>query len=284
MDIYTLYLKAFHNEPHGAYMKGTGSVVGEYNIYLNCIYSGTSYALNKQVNVESHSSGLAHRITIVPMAHTNFEMFEKQIMTIEDQKRDKLIEEWAYKFDKCKGEIPVKMLSDKLFEWTNNRMLDAKENDSDVQEELLKRCVWHGINYAIPFIVSRHWNDMTEDNGMWKAGVGFKVDKTDWKLCQLIVNAQYAFQQYFVGPIAERFNEKNAILSVSSHQLQDKTMRAFNCLPEVFTMDDVIRCYAYNSTGSGCSRLKRLQDDGLIEKIRSGENRGKYRKLTGLMT
>ncbi len=282
MDITTLYLKAFHNEPHGAYLKSTQSQVGEYNVYLNCVYSGTDYALNKQVNVESYPTGLPPRITIVPMGFTNFEMLEKKQYTAEDQKRDDLIKEWSYKLDKTKGEIPVEMLSDKLYEWTRNRMMDAEENDSQIQEDLLKRCAWHAINYAIPFIVSRHWNQMTEDNGMWKAGVGFKVDKTDWKLCQLLVNAQYAFQQYFVGPIAEQYYEKRAVSTVSSHQLQDKTMRAFNCLPEVFTMDDVIRCYAYNGTGSGCSRLKRLQDDGLIEKIRTGNDKGKYRKLTGL--
>ncbi len=282
MNITTLYLKAFHNEPHGAYLKSTQSQVGEYNVYLNCVYSGTDYALNKQVNVESYPTGLPPRLTIVPMAFTNYEMMEKRQYTAEDQKRDDLLKEWSYKLDKTKGEIPVKMLSDKLYEWTNNRMLDAEENDSPIQENLLKRCAWHAINYAIPFIVSRHWNEMTEDNGMWKAGVGFKVDKTDWKLCQLLVNAQYAFQQYFVGPVAEQYFEKKAYTSITSHQVHGRTMRAFNCLPDVFTLDDVIRCYAYNGTGSGCSRLKRLQDDGLIEKIRTGNDKGKYRKLTGL--
>ena len=278
MDITTLYLKAFHNESHGAYLKTSSSKVGEYDVHLNCVYSGTDYALNKQVNVESYPTGLPGRLTIVLMAFTNYEMMEKREYTEKDAQRDALLREWSYKLDRTKGEIPVKMLSDKLYEWTANRMEDAKEDDSNVDEDLLKRCAWHGINYAIPFIVSRHWNEMTEDHGFWKPGVGFKVDKIDWKLCQLIVNAQYTFQRYFVGPIAEKFHENRAIDSTSNHNLQNRTREAYSKLPKIFTVDDIMNCYGYSSVGSCCSRLKRLQDDGLAEKIRSGENKGKYRK------
>jgi len=280
MDIATLYLKAFHNEPHGSLLKTTSASVGEYDVHMNCVYSGTDYALNKQINEYNYSTGLPFRLTLVPMAFTNYEMMENRKYTEEDRKRDELLREWAYKLDKTKGEIPVSMLSDKLYKWTENRMQDAKEDDSKVDEDLLKRCAWHGINYAIPFIVSRHWDEMKEDNGFWTPGAGFKIDKTDLKLCQLIVNAQFAFQRYFVGPIAEKFYESKAIESVSSRHLQTRTKEAYMKLPEIFGMEDVMSCYGYNSVGGGCSRLKRLQDDGLAEKIRSGENKGKYRKLS----
>ena len=45
------------------------------------------------------------------------------------------------------------------------------------------------------------------------------------------------------------------------------------------TFDDVKREYGYDNVGSVCSRLKILQDDGMAQKIRTGENKGKYRKL-----
>ena len=204
---------------------------------------------------------------------------ENRPYTEQYTQRDTELKEWAYKLDSTKGEIPVKMLSDKLYQWTYNRMQDAQEDDSQIDEDLLKRCAWHGINYAIPFIVSRHWDQMTPDNRRWKPGAGFKLDKTDWKLCQLIVNAQFAFQRYFVGPVAEKFYDNQAINLTSSHKHHSRTKQAYMNLPDIFTMEDVIRCFGLNGAGSGCSRLKRLNDDGLAEKIRSGENKGKYRKL-----
>ncbi|MBR6894131.1 MAG: hypothetical protein IKN15_13020 [Bacteroidaceae bacterium] len=43
-----------------------------------------------------------------------------------------------------------------LWMWTAHRMADARENQSLADEDLLKRPCWHGINYALLFIVSRH--------------------------------------------------------------------------------------------------------------------------------
>lgn len=279
MDIATLYLKAFHNEPHGSMLKTTSSTVGEYDVHMNAVYSGTEFAFNKQVNKDNYSTGLYGRLSVVPQGYTNYEMMDNRKYTNKDKQRDDMLKEWSYKLDKAKGEIPVQMLSDKLYEWTANRMEDAKEDDSKVDEDLLKRCAWHGINYAIPFIVSRHWNEMTEDNGYWKPGAGFKIDKTDWKLCQLIVNAQFVFQHYFVGAIAEKYHEEKAVIEASNHRLQPRTKEAYLKLPDIFVMEDVMKCYGYTSIGGGCSRLKRLVDDNLAEKIRQGENKGKYRKL-----
>ena len=67
--------------------------------------------------------------------------------------------------------------------------------------------------------------------------------------------------------------------AVTGRHQQRKTILAFGQLPTVFTSDDVKTCYGYDSQGSVCSCLKRLQDDGLVQKIRTGEDKGKYRKL-----
>lgn len=278
MDFSALYLKAFHNEPHGSMLKTTTSKVGEYNVHLNCVYSGTDYALNKQVNAENYSTGLYGRLTLVLMP-SDYEMMQNQEYNEADEVNNTLLREWSYKLNKTYGEIPVKMLSDKLYEWTKNRMADAKEDNSTVELDLLKRCAWHGINYALPYIVSRHWSEMVEENGYMKPGVGFNLDSTDWKLCHLIVNAQLTFQRYFIGPIAEKFYDNKAINEASNHRHQTHTKEAYKKLPEIFGMEDVLRCYEYSGVSSGCSRLKRLQDDGLATKIRTGENKGKYKKL-----
>ena len=70
---------------------------------------------------------------------------------------------WAFKLDRVKGELTVQKIVDELYDWTARRMADAKENDSKADEMLLKRCAYHGLNFAAPFIVMRHWADIHQD-------------------------------------------------------------------------------------------------------------------------
>ena len=37
MDIETLFLKGFHNEPHGTFLKTTSSRIGEYDVHFNVV-------------------------------------------------------------------------------------------------------------------------------------------------------------------------------------------------------------------------------------------------------
>lgn len=278
--LYALWLKGFHNEPTGALLKSATSIVGEWPVHYNVVYTGTKHALNKQVNVGNYATGLNGRITAVPMGDSNFEMMENRDYTDEDRQRDAELKEWAYKLDATKGEIPCKDISDALHKWTARRMDDARENQSLADEDLLKRPCWHGINYALPFIVSRHWDMMIDEGGRFACGTGFKTDKTDRELALLICNAQYTFQQHFFGAIAEQHYENIQTAEAANHRLQQRTQLAFRRLPDLFTSEDVAREYGYDNTGSVCSRLKRLCDDGLAKKIRQGENKGMYQKLS----
>lgn len=278
--LFTLWLKGFHNEPHGTFLKTSSSMVGEYDVHFNSVYTGTSDALGKQATEGNFVNGLLFRITAVPMGDTNYEMMVAHEYDQEDANRDALLKDWAYRLDATKGEIPVKIISDALFHWTERRMDEAKEDDSLEDEDMVKRPCWHAINYVIPFIVSRHWSHMEEEDGRWKCGAGFKPDKTDVKLAQLIANAQYAFQQYFFKSIGEQYYDNLQTRAVSKSHIQQKSILAYNRLPDPFTSEDVDREFGYEGKkGSICSKLKRLQDDGLAQKIRSGEDKGKYRKL-----
>ena len=279
--LYTLWLKGFHNEPHGALLKSSTSTVGEWPVHYSVVYTGTKHALDQQVNVSNYATGLNGRITAVPMGDSNFEMMENREYTDIDRQRDTELREWAYKLDATKGEIPCKDISDALHDWTARRMDDARENQSLADEDLLKRPCWHAINYALPYIVARHWDKMVQDSdGRWKCGPDFKTDKIDRELALLICNAQYTFQQHFFGAIAEQHYENSqTAAAAANHRLQQKTILAFHRLPDPFSSEDVMREYGYDSVGSMCSRLKHLVDDGLAQKIRTGEDKGKYRKL-----
>jgi hypothetical protein len=158
-------------------------------------------------------------------------------------------------------------------------MAEASEEQSEVLEELLKRPAWVGINFALPFIISRHWGEMIKDaNGKFRCGAGFHIDKKDIELALFIAQAHYDFQQYFFYELGQKQLEKQ-LARQSGKKLLSRTKLAFKRLPEVFTSSDVMREYGYDNHNSVNSCLKRLQDDGKAKKIRQGEDKGKYRKL-----
>lgn len=276
----TYWLKSYHSELHGAYLKTSSAPVGETPVHFNAVYTGTIDAMNK-LNTESNNvNGLMSRFTAIPNADSNFEMLVVHDYDADALQRDQDLKEWAERLDATKGEIPCKLISNFLKDWTERRMKDAKENDDLAQEDLVKRPCWHAINFALPYIVTRHWDKMVQDkDGRWKCGPNFKVDKTDVRLAILIANAQLAFQEYWCKSILEKHYDDEIVNQISNIQRQPKTQLAFRRLPNIFTSEDVKKAYGYCTIGSVCSRLKRLQDDGLAQKIRSGEDKGKYRKL-----
>ena len=142
MNIEALFLKSLHNEPAGSFLKTSSSMVGEYDVHFNGVYTGTEDALAKQNTTSNFARGLLQRLACVPMGDTNFEMRENRVYTEEDQQCEKELTEWCYRLDSTKGEIPCKDLSDALHGWTERRMMDAKEENSKAMEDLVKRPCW----------------------------------------------------------------------------------------------------------------------------------------------
>ena len=281
MNTEALFLKSMHNEPAGSFLKTSNSPVGEYDVHFNGVYTGTEDALSKQNTASNFVKGLVQRISAVPMGDTNFEMREKRAYTEADRQREDRIREWAYKLDSCKGEIPCEDISDALHAWTKRRMADAKEEHSKPLEDLLKRPCWHGINLALPFIVARHWDQMVQDkDGRMVCGPSFKTDRYDRELALAICEAQFAFQQHFFLATGEKYYDDLQAQQASNVHHQRKTLLAYHRLPNPCTSEDIDREYGYNGVkGSITSRLKRLQDDGMLQRIRTGEHKGKYRKM-----
>lgn len=277
----TYWLKSFHSEKHGAYLKTSNAPVGETPVHFNACYTGTEDAM-KALNTEKNIvNGLMSRFTAVPNADSNFEMLEPPPYDEAAQKRDAELRDWAYKLNDCKGEIPCEPISKALQLWTKHHMADAGEDNDLAQEDLVKRPCWHAANFVLPFVLTRHWDQMVQDSdGLWKCGPDFKVDQKDVRLAITIANAQLAFQEYYCKAILEKHYDDLAAAQASNVRHKQKTWLGYRRLPEVFTSDDVDRSFGYEGkTGSICSRLKRLQDQGLAQKITSGKDKGKYRKL-----
>ena len=184
-----------------------------------------------------------------------------------------------------KGELSVQKIVDELYDWTARRMADAKENDSKAEEMLLKRCAYHGLNFAAPFIVMRHWADIHQDGSYWCGE--FETDDVDWRLAELLVTIQYACQRHYFLAMAEKyFDDQLRDVSVNAHR-QQKTIDAFNSLPEEFTVDDVMRCFTLKSNTSARTRVVRLLKDRLAEKVEefveNGTTKARYKKTGAVM-
>ncbi len=281
IDKQSLQLKAFHNEEDGQAYSNNDSILQDFFVVWNYIYTGTPIALKKMVNEQNFGSGLATRLTCIPLPATNFEMMERESRV--DFESDGRLKAWAFKLDRTKGELTVQKIVDELYDWTARRMEDAKENDSKADEMLLKRCAYHGLNFSAPFIVMRHWDQLKKDGDFWYGG--FETDETDWRLAELIVNIQYACQRHYFGAMAEAyFDNKQREANVNLRRNQ-KTIEAFNRLPQEFIVEDVMRCFHQNGDAVRV-KIHRLLKDRMIEKLdeykENGKTKVRYRK-TGMM-
>ena len=283
IDKQSLELKAFHNEEDGQAYSNMDSILQDFNVYWNYVYTGTPIALKKKVNEQNFGSGLATRLTCIPLPATNFEMMSRESTL--DFESDARIKAWAEKLDRMKGELSVQKIVDELYEWTARRMADAAENDSRADEMLLKRCAYHGLNYAAPFIVMRHWDQMKQDGNYWCGE--FETDDVDWRLTELIVNMQFACQRHYFGAMAEAYFDNKLKDASVNVQRKQKTFEGFARLPEEFTNEDVMRCFNLSSEGAARMKIKRLLSDHLIEKLgdgrQTGASKSSYRKTGNIM-
>ncbi len=282
IDKMSMELKAFHNEEDGQAYSNIDSILQDFYVTWNYIYTGTPIALKKKVNEQNFGSGLATRLTCIPLPSTDFEMMDRENHV--DYESDARLKEWAERLDRTKGELSVQKIVDELYDWTARRMMDAKENDSKADEMLLKRCAYHGLNFSAPFIVMRHWDQLKKDGEFWCGA--FETDETDWRLAELITNIQFACQRHYFGAMAEAYFDNKLKDSSVNVKRRQKTFEAFARLPEEFTTDDIQRCFKLSSTGAARSRIKRLVDDHLAEKTGERKDGNVYKatfRKTGVL-
>ena len=283
IDKISLELKAFHNEEDGQAYSNVDSVLQDFYVTWNYVYTGTPLALKKKVNEQIFGSGLATRLTCIPLPSTNFEMMSRE-RTV-DYDSDARLKEWAFKLDRVKGELSVEKIVDELYDWTARRMADAKDNESRADEMLLKRCAYHGLNFAAPFIVMRHWDKMQQEGDYWCGS--FETDEIDWKLAELIVNMQYACQKHYFGAMAEAYFDNKLRDASVNVQRRQKTLDGFSMLPEEFTAKDIMHCFKLNTHSAVHMRIKRLLCDHLIEKtgdfVENGTTKVRFRKTGVIM-
>ena len=282
MDKESLELKAFHNEEDGQFYSNMDSIIENFIVTWNYVYTGTPLALKAKINERNFGSGLATRLTCIPLPPTNFEMITRE--RHDDAESDNRLKEWGEKLDRMKGLLSLDKIVDELYDWTARRMEDAKEDNSKAEEMLLKRCAYHCINFSAPFIVMRHWDKIHQD-GAYYCGE-FDTDDVDWKLAELIVNIQYACQRhYFLGMAEKYFDDQQREVSANAHR-KNKTYEGFSRLPDEFMVEDVMACFSLYNRGSAKMKINRMIQDHLIEKtgdyVENGTTKAIYKKI-GIM-
>ena len=283
IDKQSLELKAFHNEEDGQAYSNMDSVIENFCVTWNFIYTGTPLALKAKINERNFGSGLATRLTCIPLPPTNFEMMTRE--SVVDSESDNRLKEWGEKLDRMKGVLSVEKIVDELYDWTARRMADAKENNSKAEEMLLKRCAYHGLNFAAPFIVMRHWDKIHQD-GAYYCGE-FETDEVDWKLAELIVNIQYACQRHYFLTMAEKYFDDQMRDNAANVRHNSKIIECFNRLPDEFSVEDMMLCFSIAKDNIARARISRLVKDHFVEKVgdyvENGTTKAIYQKTGKVM-
>ena len=282
IDKQNLELKAFHNEEDGQAYSNMDSIMQDFNVTWNYVYTGTPIALKKKVNEQNFGSGLATRLTCIPLPSTHFEMMDLDEEV--DEESDNRLLEWAKKLDKTKGELSIKRIVRTMYDWTARRMADAKDNESKADEMLLKRCAYHGINYSAPFIMMRHWGELHQEGEYWCGE--FETDEIDDKLAELIVNIQFACQRHYFGSLAEKYFDDKLRDASANRRHHQKTIEEYNKLPDEFSIDDVARMFQIGIYAAR-KRVTRLVEDNAIVKcgeyVENGTCKHRYKKKAVLV-
>ena len=283
IDKQSLELKAFHNEEDGQAYSNMDSVIENFVVTWNYIYTGTPLALRAKINERNFGSGLATRLTCIPLPPTNFEMMTRE--SVVDSESDNRLKEWGEKLDRMKGVLSVEKIVDELYDWTVRRMADAKENNSKAEEMLLKRCAYHGLNFAAPFIVMRHWDKIHQD-GAYYCGE-FETDEVDWRLAELIVNMQYACQRHYFLTMAEKYFDDQMRDNAANVRHNSKIIECFNRLPDEFSVEDMMLCFSIAKDNIARARISRLVKDHFVEKVgdyvENGTTKAIYQKTGKVM-
>jgi len=269
-----LELKAFHNEEDGQFFKSLDATLCNFNVFWNFIYTGTPLALRHKVNEKNIGTGLATRLACIPMPKTHFRMMEFEeynpskgnpTLTEEEQ----TLSMWSERLNKVHGQLPIEQLVRYTYDWTKWHMEEAKEDDSEADEIMVKRVAYYGINVSVPFIVMRHWDE-------WQQSGTLSIDDHDLALCKLVMDIQFMCQQHFFWKYWEdyfiRVNEAGQPVMKRHTQVM---RQRYAMMPDPFDVWDLMDfCGIQKRTAE--KMIERWLNDGNIERLEQGVYAKKY--------
>ena len=105
--------------------------------------------------------------------------------------------------------------------------------------------------------------------------------------CPSDYTIQYACQRHYFLAMAEKyFDDQLRDVSVNAHR-QQKTIDAFERLPEEFTVDDAKRCFSLTNDTVARVKISRLMKDHFVEKagdfVENGTTKAVFKKTGKVM-
>ena len=263
-------LKAFHNEFTGVDFMNNDSVNDLLQIFYNNVCTGTPLSLNRKVNPRNVNDGLCSRMAIFRMLPTKYSMIGKGNRVLIHEKRCKL-KEWAFKFDKLQGEMPIRKLVDHVYKLCEQSAAQAKLESDDVLDYLRKRAVFYATWFTVPRILARAVTnaEKAKEPDVMKM---VKVEKSDLEFATLIYDAVIFWQDYFFGRMLQDTWD-DAQRDMKPRVKKSANNLVFDNLPKVFTLKDMTK----NSTMSDAAARKQAErwvTDGYIKR----KARGQYEK------
>ena len=272
---FSMEIKAFHNERDGQAYASMDSELAEFDVMWNYVYTGTPLALRHKVNVNNIGTGYATRLAAIPMPSSHFKMmpFQELEEGQQEPQEDMTLRQWAEKLDKVHGELPIERLVDCTYQWASWQMDDAREEQSETSELLLKRVPYYGIAVSVPFIVMRHWDE-------WQQHGTLSIDETDERLCQLVMDIQLTCQHHFFGHYWDvYFEQARSALTFPQKRHTEQMRWRYNRLPEEFT-SMTIQMMCDIKPRNAEKMIARWLKDNYIERTSYGHYRKLYLELT----
>ena len=264
-------LKAFHNEFTGVDFMNNDSVNDLLQIFYNNVCTGTPLSLNRKVNPRNVNDGLCSRMAIFRMVPTKYVMIDKGNRILNNEKRCKL-KEWAFKFDKLQGEMPIRKLVDHVYKLCDQSAVQAEMESDDVLDYLRKRAVFYATWFTVPRIMERAVTDAekAKEPDVMKM---MKVEKSDLDFATLIYDAVIFWQDYFFGRMLQD-SWDDAKRDMRQRVRNTHNVFVYNNLQKVFTLKDMTK----NSTMSDAAARKQAErwvTDGYTKR----KARGQYEKI-----
>ena len=265
-----MILLSFHGEYDDQHYSNKQSVSGRYRVFWNMVETFTPPTLPKLVNERNLNSGLDTRTGTIPMGEDDFKMLP--LGEKDDPKTaeyNKTLEQWAYRLDQRRGELPLWPLVEHVHKWCDDRRAIAEFNDRDKADWLLiKRVPYYGLNISAPYIDMRHWEER-EQTGT------YTPDEVDRTLVDLVLDIQYRTQHYWYYDLHRQYYDNQLRDAAKQRRRTTKFQECFRLLPDDFTTEKFAQVFGYANNRSGQKTLERLISDKAIERTK----RGNYKKM-----
>ena len=262
-------LHGFHNEMNGVDYSNKDSVNGLMPVHYNIVATGTSTALKSFVNPNNIGDGLATRLSVFVMPTGNFKMRPlcKKPKSMEAANEMK---KWARRFNSLQGEIKgLDKLVAHVYSLIAQRAEEAANEGDEVTVTMMKRMQDKVMAICIPQVIStqKSWEDFQQT-------MTVKITRQHLDFATLMFEVLFACEDALFGLMwQDYFDNENR--DAQPRITYDKTNEYYQQLPNEFTTQDVKNLWGYTSNATASTRITKLIDAGVVEKI----GHGKYRKL-----